>query len=492
MTQLINLNENSLKDIANQKIRVPQYRMPPSAAKIGIVHIGPGAFFRAHQAWYTHQALQQHGGDWCISAVSLRSSGVSDALTEQHGLYCLAELDKETHFEVVGAIKEVLVAHQQYHDVIARLTNIDTKFVTLTITEKGYCLNNQGELDLTHEDIKHDLAGTNERISAVGILVQALSVRHEKGLPAFTVVSCDNITGNGTKLKNALVSFAAQTNLTLATWLADSLTCPSTMVDSITPATDDSLRDLVQQKLNIKDNWPIKREAFLQWVIEDCLPADRPAWDQVGAILTRDVEGFEKAKLRLLNCPHSSIAYLGCLLGIETVYDAMQNTQLVEFIEKMIEEEILPSIDGPKELDAKQYSQDILQRFRNPAIRHLLSQIAWDGSQKIPMRILPIVQQNLIEGRSVALLCHALASWMHFVRLQFAKGENVVDPLAAQLKKVTDSCNGKAHNDTALFLTMTAIFPPSLAANGEFKHALEAAYINLAPVINNNQHSWSA
>ena len=126
----------------------------------------------------------------------------------------------------------------------------------------------------------------------------------------------------------------------------------------------------------------------------------------------------------------------------------------------MIEEEILPSIDGPKELDAKQYSQDILQRFRNPAIRHLLSQIAWDGSQKIPMRILPIVQQNLIEGRSVALLCHALASWMHFVRLQFAKGENVVDPLAAQLKKVTDSCNGKAHNDTALFLTMTAIFPP--------------------------------
>lgn len=492
MSQILNLNENSLEEAANKGINVPQYRKPPSAAKIGIVHIGPGAFFRAHQAWYTHQALKRHGGDWCISAVSLRSSGVSDALTEQNGLYCLAELDKDTNFEIVGSIKEVLVARQQYADVIARLTNVDTKFVTLTITEKGYCLNNQGELDLAHADIQHDLKVMTERVSAVGILVEALSIRHDKGLPAFTIISCDNITGNGGKLKNALVSFAAQFNLPLATWLADSITCPSTMVDSITPATDDALRELVQQTLSIKDNWPIKREAFLQWVIEDCLPSVRPAWEQVGAVLTQDVEGFERAKLRLLNCPHSAIAYFGCLLGIETVYDAMQHTRLVAFIERMIKEEILPSIDGPKELDAKQYSQDILQRFRNPAIRHLLSQIAWDGSQKIPMRILPIIQQNLREERSVSLLSYALAAWMHFVRLQFSKGEALVDPLAAQLETLCVSCNGEAQHDVGLFLSMSAIFPPSLATDGDFNSALQAAYTNLAPVINDNQHNWTA
>ncbi|MEP1448960.1 MAG: mannitol dehydrogenase family protein [Paraglaciecola sp.] len=490
MTQIIYLNENSLEDASNRGINVPQYRKPPSTTKIGIVHIGPGAFFRAHQAWYTHQALKHKGGHWCISAVSLRSRGVSEALTDQDGLYCLAELDKETHFEVVGAIKEVLVAREQYAQVIARLTNIDTKFVTMTITEKGYCLNSQGELDLTHQDIKHDLQRVTERVSAVGILVEALSIRHEKGLPAFTVISCDNITGNGTKLKKSIVAFASQTNKKLSDWLAKGLTCPSTMVDSITPATDDALRDLISQKLDIKDNWPIKREAFLQWVIEDCLPSDRPAWEEVGAVLTQDVEGFEKAKLRLLNCTHSSLAYLGSLMGIETVYDAMQNTQLITFIEKMIDEEILPSIDGPKELDAKQYSQDILQRYRNPAIRHLLSQIAWDGSQKIPMRILPIIQQNLEEGRSVRLLCHALAAWMHFVRLRLAKDERLVDPLASQLEKLGKSCSGNAQSDVSLFLSISSIFPASLVANSELNSALVTAYKNLAPVLNNNQHSW--
>lgn len=477
------LTELSLANLANKKITIPKYRLG-SAPAIGIVHIGPGAFFRGHQAWYTHQVMQKFGGDWGISCVSMRSTGVSDALTPQNGLYTLAVLDNETAYEVIGSIKEVLTVSQQYAQVHQRLINENTHFVSLTITEKGYCLNNEGLLDLSHPDIIHDL-GDNQPKSAIALLVLALNERRILGLKPFTVMSCDNLTDNGKKLRNALISYAEIIDASLAKWLKEELISPCTMVDSITPATDDSLRLQVKESLSIDDKWPIKREAFLQWVIEDILPANRPAWDKVGATFTNDVRGFENAKLRLLNCPHSTIAYLGSLLNIETVYDAMQQQEVVNLVNKLITEEVIPSFIPPKELDVVKYSEDILNRFKNPAIRHLLAQIAWDGSQKLPMRILPIIENNLANDISIKSLCVAVASWLLFIRKRFIEGETLVDPLHDKLFAIAETCNDNAEHDVKVFLQLNDVFSSQLSQNSTFNKALAEAYALLLPVLKN-------
>ena len=480
MKQLTNL---ILPELSAKGADVPEYRLSDNAPDIGIVHLGPGAFFRGHQAWYTHQAMAAYGGNWGISAVSMRSAGVSEALTEQQGLYTLAELDTETKYQVLGAIKEVLVAKTQFSSVSARLLDAKTKFVTLTITEKGYCLNNRGELDFDNVEIQQDLTGETQPITAIGLLAYALEQRKAASVAAFTILSCDNITDNGYKLKAAIIAYAERKDTSLSQWLQAELICPCTMVDSITPATDDELRRLVSENLSIKDNWPIKRETFIQWVIEDTLPSDSPAWQKVGATLTSDVRGFENAKLRLLNCPHSTLAYFGVLLGLETVFDTMQDVSLVALINAMITHEIIPSFTPPKELNVQEYSQDILARFRNPAIRHLVAQIAWDGSQKLPMRILPIIDENLRDGKSIALLSAAVVAWFVFVRKRFNDNETLVDPLAERLFSLAKQCNDNAKHDIALLLNVTEVFPSSLALNVEFIKNLEAAYEKIQGVL---------
>lgn len=490
------LSQQTLRDSVTvaAELALPEYLANADSPQpgIGIVHLGPGAFFRGHQAWYTHQALKL-GGDWRICAVALRSSDVSDALTPQDGLYTLAVMEQHTSYQLIGSVAEVLVAPKHFPQVLARLTAASTKYVSMTITEKGYCLNGAGELDLQHADIVHDLhsfADDSQPKSAIGLLVKALQLRFTANVPPFVVISCDNLTDNGHKLKNALVAFAEKSSPALANWLKQQLISPCTMVDSITPATDDALRDTVATELGLADAWPIKREAFCQWVIEDILPADRPAWGKAGVIYASDVSAFEKAKLRLLNAPHSTMAYLGVLLGIETVYDAMQQPVLVDFLQALVAEEILPSFQAPAELDVANYSGEIFRRFENPSVRHLLAQIAWDGSAKLPMRIIPIIQDNLAAGRPIAKLALAVAAWCRFIRLrasQQAHGVTLVDPLAAQLLAVAGQCSASAPTtgatdagtDIALFLTLDAVFPSKLALDSRFVAALKQAYRQL-------------
>ncbi|GLR69835.1 mannitol dehydrogenase family protein [Agaribacter marinus] len=479
----------SLPQVSELGANVPDYRINKTS-KNGIVHLGPGAFFRGHQAWYTHKVMEKFGGDWGITAVSMRSAGVKEALQPQDGLYSLVELDKNISHDIVGSITDVLVLGQDYDKLLNTLTSPDTHFVTMTITEKGYCLDAAGMLDKKHPDIIHDLSDSKVKTSAIGLLSKALELRFLSGTAPFCAVSCDNLTDNGKKLKQALVVYTATYNLALSDWLDEYFICPSTMVDSITPATDDALRKMVADDFNVKDNWPIKRESFVQWVIEDCLPEHRPAWDRVGAILTNDVHGFEAAKLRLLNCPHSTLAYLGVLMGIETVFDAMQHTGLVAFITDLMDSEIIPSLTPPKELNPTSYSRDILDRFRNPTVKHLLSQIAWDGSQKLPMRILPIIQSNLTDEREIRRLCYGIAAWILFVRHRYTTGEELVDPLAAQLLERASQCNDDAENDVSLFLDLGAIFPDLLNKSGLFKQTLVQVYAKLVPLLKSSEYVW--
>ncbi len=446
---------------------------------IGVVHFGPGAFHRAHQAFYFDQLLAKDPR-WGLCAVSLKSPGVRDALRPQDGLYTLAQLDAETTFRVVGSILEVLVAPEDPPSVFARLAAPTTRMVTLTVTEKGYCLTGDGKLDVAHPDVIHDLGHPREPVSAVGYIVEGLRRRHQAGLPPYAVVACDNLADNGWRLKAAVVAFAGSIDPVLAAWIEAEGRFPRTMVDSITPATDDALRARVEAATGLTDAWPIQREAFTQWVVEDVLGPDAPDLASVGVTLTDDVRGFERAKLRLLNGVHSTIAYAGLLKGHETVFEAISDPDLARIAEDLMVQDIIPTLTAPRGLDLPAYGQAILGRFRNPEIRHLLSQIAWDGSQKLPFRILGTVADALEAGRPVDRLALPLAAWMHFVRRRAAEGVKIVDPLADRLVETAAACTGDAKADVTQFLKLEPVFNRDLAGDATFVAALGKAYAELA------------
>jgi fructuronate reductase len=465
------LNEANLRELP-PGIAVPRYDR--SATRIGIVHLGPGAFHRAHQASYV-DALLHTDPRWAISAVSLRSPGLRDALAPQDGLYTLTELAEERSVRVIGAIREVLVGTQDSDAAFARLVARQTRIVTLTVTEKGYCLDAQGALDEAHPDIVHDRDNSASRRSVVGWLTEALRRRKAAGERPFVVISCDNLANNGAVLHAALVRFAASVDPALAAWIDAEVVCPRTMVDSITPATDDDLRRRVSEA-GVTDAWPVQRERFVQWVIED-LPAVREAdWSAVGVTLARDVGVYDRAKLRLLNGAHSTLAYFGLLRGHATVRDAMNDAALAQLVEQLMREDIAPTLGASAGLDLDTYIRAILERFRNPGVRHLLSQIAWDGSKKLPVRILATVGDALASGRPVERLAVPVAAWMRFVARQAHAGIPIVDPDAARLADIGRACNGRADHDLGRFEGVESVMPRGLLANPAWKRALETAY----------------
>jgi fructuronate reductase len=298
------LSEASLHSARSGTI-LPTYDR--DATRFGIVHIGPGAFHRAHQAYYVDTLLHADKR-WAISALSLKSTGLRDALKDQQGLYTLVELGAAPRARVIGAIREVLVGATDHEAAFARLAARETRLVSLTVTEKGYCLDAKNLLDVGNADIVHDLAQPSRPHSTIGWIVEGLRRRRAAGVPPFAVLSCDNLPENGRVLHRALVAFAQATNADLARWIEAEVACPRTMVDSITPATDDALRKQALALTGLVDEWPIRREPFTQWVIED-LPAMRDAdWQSVGVTLARDVGVYDRAKLRIHNGSHSTLA----------------------------------------------------------------------------------------------------------------------------------------------------------------------------------------
>jgi fructuronate reductase len=457
----------------------PQVQRPAydrGATRIGVVHFGPGAFHRAHQAVYLDDLLAAEP-DWAICAVSLHNPGVRDALQPQDGLYTLALLGEQPSLRVIGAIREVLCAPQQRKAVMSRLVDPQVRLVTLTITEKGYCLSRDG-VDAAHPDIARDLASPEQPISAIGWLVAGLRERRQRRLAPYTVLSCDNLADNGGRLRRAVLDYARRIDRDLAAWIEANVAFPRSMVDSITPASDEALRARVSAALGVDDVWPVQREAYTQWVVEDDFRNGRPRFESVGVVMSSDIAGFDGAKLRLLNAPHSALAYLGSLMRICTVADAMREPALAGFVERLMRDDIVPSLVLPAALDADAYVDAILERFRNPAIRHLLSQIAWDGSQKIPVRLLGTIADALAAGRGIDRLCLPVAGWLHFVVRQARTGEALVDPMDVQLSAIGRDATGDAQRDVAAFLQLGAVFG-GLADDARFAGALRDAYAAL-------------
>ncbi|NTS32786.1 mannitol dehydrogenase family protein [Phyllobacterium sp. BT25] len=444
----------------------------------GIVHLGIGAFHRAHQAVYTDAVLASGDNRWGILGVSLRSADTRDALQPQDGLYTVAVRDGSgDRFSVIGSITSVLVAPENPQAVLSAMVEPSVKIISLTVTEKGYCYAPAtASLDESHPDIVHDLAHPAAPRSAIGFIVEALARRRENGTEPFTLLSCDNLPANGETLKRVVLRFAELRDPDLATFIRESVAFPSTMVDRIVPATTDTDRTIVERATGLRDAWPIMTEPFTQWVVEDHFPSGRPAWEKVGVTFVEDVDAFELMKLRLLNGSHSTLAYLGYLAGHETVSDVMQAEGFSAFIEAMMDEEITPTLPPLSGFDLSSYKAQLRERFRNPALRHRTWQIAMDGSQKLPQRLLNTIRKRIEQGKPFKRLALGVAGWMRYATGTDERGQpiDVRDPLANDFRERTHGKTSAADLLDA-YLGMQQIFGKDLADNDEFRRAVGGA-----------------
>jgi len=444
----------------------------PNSVDIGIIHLGIGAFHRAQTAVYCDDALALEPGSWGICGVSLRSADIRDRLSPQNGLYTAVEKSPSgVRRRVIGSVREVLFLGDQRDAVRARLAAPGTRIVTLTITEKGYCHDPAtGKLNFAHPDIVHDLAQPERPQSAIGLIVAGLDARRRSGERAFTVVCCDNLPHNGALVRGLVIAFAQARDPALARWIEDNASFPSTMVDRIVPATTDA--DIAENDaaLGLHDAAPVMHEPFRQWAIEDDFVAGRPAWERAGAELVRDVAPFEAMKLRLLNGSHSAFAYLGFLAGHEFIYQVAAHEEFVAFMRRLMRDEVAPTLKLPPGVDVAAYEEALIARFGNPALPHRTQQIAMDGSQKLPQRLLGTVRDNLAVGRPIALLALAVAGWMRYAsgRDEAGREIKVSDPLAGEFARIAAAHRGDPPALARGFLSLHAIFGDDLPAEPRF------------------------
>lgn len=438
----------------------------------GIVHLGLGAFFRAFGAVYVEDAVRISGGDWGIIGVSLKSAGTRDKLGPQDFVYTVVTQNPDggETFRKVEIVQDVLVAPEDPEAVLAAMTNPAIRIVTLTVTEKGYCHDPAtGALNFAHPDIVHDLEAALPR-SAPGFLVRALQRRRDAGHPPFTVLTCDNLPENGKLVRRAVLDLAERLDSALADWIATEGRFPSTMVDRITPATKPEDIDRLEQKIGYRDEAPVLCEPFRQWVVEDdFVPAygadARPDLAAAGAEMVSDVTPYENMKLRMLNGTHSSLAYLGYLAGHETIAETVGDPVFAGYVKRLWRDEIMPSFTAPEGVDLEAYADALFERYSNPSIRHRTWQIAMDGSQKLPQRILATIADNLAAGRECPGLMLAVAGWMRYVSGIDETGQTieVKDPLSARLRELSDAA-GTPDQKVAALLAVREVFSANLAA----------------------------
>jgi fructuronate reductase len=448
----------------------------PAQIETGIVHIGVGAFHRAHQAVYTDDVIEAGDVRWGTVGASLRAAETRDALRPQDWLYSVTESDQSgERLCVVGSLQGLLVAPENPASLLQVLCKQSVKIVSLTVTEKGYCHDPAtGELNEDHPDIRYDLANPDAPRSAPGFVTRAIALRRDQGLAPFTVLCCDNLPSNGHVSRRVISRLGELHNAELGKYIDGIIAFPSTMVDRIVPATTDADRAKVAQALGMTDNWPVMTEAFTQWVIEDNFPSGRPDW---AAHFVSDVSPFETMKLRLLNGSHSCIAYLGYLAGYETVADAMQDQDLARFVRRFMDEEATPTLVVPKGTDVAGYKAALINRFRNPSLRHRTWQIAMDGSQKLPQRFLGTIRDRLSTGESISCLALGVAAWMRYVTGidENAKSIDVRDPLRDELRRRADTAGLDAARLVAALINIEAIFGKDLAAHDGFVAAVTSS-----------------
>jgi fructuronate reductase len=439
----------------------------PRAIGVGIVHLGIGAFHRAHQAVFTEEAMAAAGGDWGICGVTQRSRGVLDQLRPQDGLYSVLVRGPETSLRVAGAVRDLLFAAEEGERLQALLAAPATRIVTLTVTEKGYRHDPAtGRLRRTDPDVAADLTGEALPRTVVGQLVRGLQARRAADAGPITLLSCDNLPANGEVLRGLVTDFCAAIpdGDALASWIAESVSFPSSMVDRIVPATTDDDRAEAARLLGFEDRGVVVTEPFRQWVVEDHFAGGRPAWERAGAVLTSDVAPYEAMKLRLLNGSHSTLAYLGALAGHEHVADAMADPGIAGVVAHLMADDVEPTLAVPDGFDVAAYQRELVERFHNPALRHRTVQIAMDGTQKLPQRLLGTIADGLARGAEPRFACLGVAAWMRYVWT----AQTVDDPMAGRLRELTaDAATPEAVVEA--LLSLEEVFGSELPANERFR-----------------------
>jgi fructuronate reductase len=430
-------------------------------------------------AAYTDDVLAIEPGAWGITGVSLQRPDQRDRLAPQDGLYTTLQRDGSfIRAAIIGCVRSVLVAPEDPEAVVAAMADPGCRIVSLTVTEKGYCHDPaSGRLDEAHPDIRHDLVNPGTPRSAVGLIAAALDRRRIAGLAPFTALCCDNLPHNGRLLAGLVRDFASLRGGPLAAWIGAHGAFPCTMVDRIVPAATEADRSDALAATGLADAAPVSHEPFRQWVIEDrFVDGARPVWEKAGAELVGDVAPFEHMKLRLLNAAHSALAYLGYLSGKETIADAVGDDALRAYVEALWTQEIIPVVPPPPGVSLQDYATALMARFANPAVRHRTWQIAMDGSQKLPQRLLATVRERLARGQPIPHLALAVAAWIRYVGGADEAGQriDVRDPLASHLKSIQAGLEPEAR--VRAVLGVEAVFGCDLARSDAFVAAVTKAY----------------
>jgi fructuronate reductase len=472
------LDEAALTGLPDDVVR-PGYDR--TAARTGVVHLGIGAFHRAHQAVVFDDALKSGDLRWGVLGASLRSPGVRDQLNPQDGLYTLVVRDGEREdLRVIGACRSVMVGPEDPAALVAAMADADVHIVTLTVTEKGYRLDPaSGELLVEDPDVAADIADIERPRTAPGFIVAALRARRAAGLGPFTVISCDNLPHNGRRIRAGVLAMARAVDSSLAEWIVAEGAFPQTMIDRIVPAT--TAEDVVRltARLGVEDQGMVKAEPFTQWVIEDRFAGERPDFAALGVQLTDAVEPWEDAKLRLLNGAHSAVAYLGALSGHEHVHEAVAVPAFRAYVEALWDE-AQTTLNPPPGLDVAAYRAELMARFSNSALMHRTRQIAMDGSQKLPQRLLAGASERLAADQGIEAMALGVAAWMRWQEGVTEQGETVVvdDPLASRTAELIEASETDEAQVRAL-LGLSAVFPASLAEEPRFVEAVTAAFLAL-------------
>ncbi len=447
----------------------------------GIVHVGVGGFHRAHMARTIDRLLSQGlAKEWAICGVGLLDSDrrMKDVLAEQDHLYTLTvrHSDGSQDTAVIGSIVDYLWAPEDPEAVIERMAQPTTKIVSLTVTEGGYNIDRvTGAFDVTEPAVAAEIAGGAPR-TAFGFVTEALRRRRDRGVPAFTVLSCDNVQNNGDIAASAFTSFADAQDPDLAKWISANVSFPNSMVDRITPVTTRDDIDDVAARLGVHDEWPVICEPFFQWVIEDRFAAGRPPFEHAGAQLVDDVEPYELMKLRLLNASHQALCYFGYLMGYRLVHEATADPLISSLLTRYMDDEATPTLRPVPGVELGAYKRTLIERFSNPAVRDTVARLCADSSDRIPKWLVPVVRERLAAGGSVTWGAAVIASWARYAEGIDEQGEpiTVVDPLRDELVAIA-----RAQADDRLAFVRNERLFGDLAHDDDFA----AAYLTASELL---------
>jgi mannitol 2-dehydrogenase len=456
---MLPLNAQNLSSLP-AGLPVPSYDR--GALRTGIVHFGVGGFHRAHEAMYLDRLMSAGRAlDWAICGVGVLPGDrrMRDVLQAQDGLYTLVVKAPDGTLEprVIGSIKEYLFAPDDPEAVIEKMAGEQVRIVSLTMTEGGYNLKaTTGEFDRDNPVVMADLAPGAVPATAFGLITEALARRRERGVPAFTIMSCDNIQGNGHAARRAFVTFATLRDEELGAWVDREVRFPNSMVDRITPVTTDEDRAEVSERFGVADAWPVVCEPFTQWALEDAFTLGRPPFEEAGVQVVPDVEPYELMKLRLLNASHQALCYFGYLAGYRLVHDVAQDPLFADFLLAYMDREATPTLEPVPGIDLDEYKHQLIDRFSNAQVKDTVARLCAESSDRIPKWLLPVIRHNLAHGGEILRSAAVVASWARYAEGVDEQGEKI--EVVDYLKDVLIPAAQRQRQDPLAFIANRDLF----------------------------------